>query len=104
VPTVVFSGEEATSPTASTEAILITATIEADENREIMTVDIPNAFVQMEIENKEERVLMKIKGPLEEMLVKIQPDVYENDLIEEGSETVIYVQVLKHNVECYKHH
>jgi Reverse transcriptase (RNA-dependent DNA polymerase) len=87
--------KEATSPTALTEAIMITAAIEADENRDIMTVDIPNAFVQTEIENKDERVMMKIKGQLAEMLVKIEPEVYENYLIEEDNEKVIYVQVLK---------
>jgi Reverse transcriptase (RNA-dependent DNA polymerase) len=69
---------------------MITAAIEADENRDIMTVDIPNAFVQTEIENKDERVMMKIKGQLAEMLVKIEPEVYEKD-----NEKVIYVQVLK---------
>jgi hypothetical protein len=33
-------------------------------------VETPNAFVQTTIENKEERVMMKINGPLAEMLVK----------------------------------
>ena len=33
--------EDATSPTAATESILITATIDAKENRDIMTADIP---------------------------------------------------------------
>jgi hypothetical protein len=74
---------------------MITATIEADKNRDIMTVDIPNAFVQTEIENKDERVMMKIKGQLAEILVKIEPEVYENYLIEEDNEKLIYVQVLK---------
>jgi hypothetical protein len=51
--------EEATSPTALTQAIMITAAIEADENRDVMTVDIPNAFVQTEIESRDERIIMK---------------------------------------------
>ena len=38
--------EEATSPTASTDAIFVTATIDAKQNRDVMTLDIPNAFVQ----------------------------------------------------------
>jgi hypothetical protein len=74
---------------------MISAAIEADENRDIMTVDIPNAFIQTEIKNNDERVMMKIKGQLAEMLVKIEPEVYENYLIEEDNEKVIYVQVLK---------
>ena len=87
--------EEATSPTALTEAIIITAAIEADENRDVMTVDIPNAFVQTEMEDKEERIIMKIKGPLAEMLVRIEPEVYESYVIQEDNEKVVYVQVLK---------
>jgi len=31
---------------AATEAILITGVIEAKQHRDIMTLDIPNAFVQ----------------------------------------------------------
>jgi hypothetical protein len=37
--------EEAASPTVLTESILLTATIEAEEERDVMTSDIPNAFV-----------------------------------------------------------
>ena len=43
-------------------------------SRDVMTVDMHNAFVQTEMENKDERKLMKIKGPLAEVLVKIEPD------------------------------
>jgi hypothetical protein len=56
-----------------------------------MTVDISNTFVQTEIENKDERGMMKIKGQLAEMLVKIEPEVYENYLIEEDNEKVTHV-------------
>jgi hypothetical protein len=86
---------EATSPTALIEAIMITAAIKAHENRDIMTVDIPNAFVQTEIESRDERIIMKIKGPLATMLVSIEPEVYESYIIEEDKEKVIYVEVLK---------
>jgi Reverse transcriptase (RNA-dependent DNA polymerase) len=87
--------DEASSPTALTEAIMMTAAIEADENRDVMTADIPNAFVQTEMENKAERIMMKIKGPLAEMLVTIEPEIYSAYIIEEDNQKVIYVQVLK---------
>jgi hypothetical protein len=86
---------EATSPTALKEAIMITAAIEADENRDIMTVYIPNAFVQTEIESRDERIIMKMKGPLATMLVSIEAEVYASYVIEEDNEKVIYVEVLK---------
>jgi hypothetical protein len=51
---------------------MITAAIEADEDRDIIMIDISNAFVQIEIENKEERVMMM-------MQVNIEPDVYKKN-------------------------
>ena len=42
--------DDAASPTASTDAILITGVIEAKQNRDVMTSDVPNAFVQREVE------------------------------------------------------
>jgi hypothetical protein len=55
---------EAASPTAMTESHLITAVIKAKQGRDIMTADIPNAFVQTNIEKKPsgERIIMKIRG------------------------------------------
>lgn len=43
--------EEAASPTASTEAILLTAVIDAAEGRDVATVNIPNAFIQTDVGN-----------------------------------------------------
>jgi hypothetical protein len=46
--------EDAASPTALTKAFLITAAIKADEQRDIMTVDIPNSFLQTDIADNQE--------------------------------------------------
>jgi hypothetical protein len=37
--------EDAASPTAATESILLTATIDAKESRDVTSPDIPNEFV-----------------------------------------------------------
>ena len=65
-----MSREEASSPTALTESLLLTATIDAKEGRDVMTADIPNAFVQIDIDASPdgERVIMKITGKLVNML------------------------------------
>jgi hypothetical protein len=56
--------DDAASPTAMTESILITATIDAKQKRDVMTADIPNAFVQTNVDKKNqvkgERIIMKI--------------------------------------------
>jgi hypothetical protein len=56
--------DEAASPTAMTESILITATIDVKQKRDVMIADIPNAFVQTDIDDKNhiegQRIIMKI--------------------------------------------
>ena len=44
--------EDASSPTVSTEAVMLTCVIDANENRDVTIVDIPNAFVQTVVEDK----------------------------------------------------
>ena len=49
------------SPMAATEAILITGVIKAKQIRDIMTLDIPIAFVQKPIPKDCDKVMMKLK-------------------------------------------
>jgi hypothetical protein len=63
-----ISKEEAASPTVSVESTFITATIAAAEKRKVRCYDVPNAFVNMDID---EDVIMVLKGELAEMMVKI---------------------------------
>ena len=44
-----ISREDAASPTVHMESILLTTVIDAKENRDIMTADIPNAFIQAQM-------------------------------------------------------
>ena len=44
-----LSKEESASPTASLESIFLTAVIDAKENRDVMTADIPNTFIQAKL-------------------------------------------------------
>ena len=43
---------DAKSPNAALESVLLTATIDAKEGRDVAIVDIPNAFVTTRIEKK----------------------------------------------------
>jgi hypothetical protein len=45
--------DKAASPTAMAESHLITAMIEAKQGHDVMTADIPNAFVQTDVEEQE---------------------------------------------------
>ena len=47
--------EEVSSPTAASESIFLTGTIETKQNRDIMTLDIPNAFVYTTISQNKKK-------------------------------------------------
>ena len=59
--------EEAAAPTVALELVFITLTIDAKENREVVTIDIPGAFLHAD---NEDYVIMKMVGPLAELMVK----------------------------------
>ena len=69
--------EDVSSPTVSTEAVLLTALIDALEERCVVICDIPNAFMQSDIGTKpgESRTALVLRGVIVEMLLKIDPDL-----------------------------
>jgi hypothetical protein len=77
---------------------LITGVIEAKEERDVMTCNIPNAFIQAYLPKKEpgeDRVVMKITGVLVDMLAGIKPKLYGPAVVMENQKKAIYVEVLK---------
>jgi hypothetical protein len=50
--------------------------VDANKNRDGAIVDIPNAFVQSIVEDEKYKVLIRIRGPLVDILVSITPNVY----------------------------
>ena len=73
-----ISKDEASSPTAYTEAIIITCIIDAKEGRDVAMADLPNAFCQTEItdEDAEHRVIVRIRGAVVDILCEIDSDFY----------------------------
>ena len=56
------------SPTMNVEALFITCIIDALEGREVMTCDIPGAFMQSEMV---ELVHMKLEGEIALLLIRL---------------------------------
>ena len=84
---------DATSPTVATEAVFLTAVIDALENREVAIVDIPGAFMQVDLDD--ELVIVRLTGKMVELLIEIDPDMYRPYLTHERGEPVLYVELLK---------
>ena len=73
--------DDTASPTVMLQSVFLTCGIEAHEGRDVAIVDIPNAFIQTE--HSGEMVIMKIKGELAEILVKVCPELYGDYLVYE---------------------
>ncbi len=71
-----LSKEDSSSPTAATELVLLTAIVDAAENRDVAIIDIPNGFIQTRVENEKDRVIIRIWGVVVDWLVAIAPKVY----------------------------
>jgi hypothetical protein len=68
--------EDASSPTVSSEAVLLTCVVDANKNRNVAIVDIPNAFVQTIVEDEKDKALIGSCGPLVDVLVSIAHNFY----------------------------
>jgi hypothetical protein len=73
--------QDASSPTAALESVLLTAVIDAMEGREVVIVDIPNAFVQTRLENDEDKAIMRMRGKLAKLMVKVAPEIHTKHVI-----------------------
>jgi hypothetical protein len=69
------SKEEASSPTVTTESVLLTCITYTEEGRDVAVADMPNAFIQTRVEDKKDMVFMKIRRTLVDMSLDIAPDV-----------------------------
>ena len=88
--------DEAASPTASTDSILLTSVIDAKQGRDVMTADVPNAFVQCRVtEINGERIVMKIRGDLVDILLELDPTLYGEHVVHVGKSKILYVLMLK---------
>jgi hypothetical protein len=84
--------EETSSPTVATESLMLSCAIDARENRDVATVDIPVAFMQADMEGI---VDMKLEGPMADMFAKLDPKLYSEHVRTEHGKSVLYVRLKK---------
>ena len=84
--------EEAAAPTVALESVFVTATIDAKERREVVTIDIPGAFLHAD---NEDYVIMKMNGSLAELMVKTDPKIYRKYVTIKKGRQVLYLQLQK---------
>jgi hypothetical protein len=86
------SKQEASSPTFSIESLMISCIIDTKQGRDVATVDIPGAFMQVDMD---EIVHMRLEGTMVELVVRLSPETYSKYVVKEGSKSVFYVQLKK---------
>jgi hypothetical protein len=84
--------EDTSAPTVSTEALFLTSAVDAHEGRKVISVDVPGAFMQCDID---ELIHVKLEGVMAKMMVRIDPDKYGPYLTEENGVPVLYMRLLK---------
>ena len=89
--------KDASSSTAYMESIMLTATIDAEEERDVATIDIPNFFIHTLVERKpgEDKIVLKIRGVLVDMLMQMDPELYGPLIVYENGKKVLYTEVLQ---------
>jgi Reverse transcriptase (RNA-dependent DNA polymerase) len=65
-----LSKEDTSSPTVAIESVNLSCVIDADENRDVATVDIPGAFLHADMDDT---VYLKIDGDMALMLTNLAP-------------------------------
>jgi phage terminase large subunit GpA-like protein len=68
------SKDETSSPTVSTKAVFLTAVVNAQERHKVMTINIPGAFMHVDIN---ELVHVRLEGPMAKLLTLVDPDKYQ---------------------------
>ena len=85
--------EDATSPTVGIDNVFTTGAINAHEGRDVMTFDIPGAFITTKTD---EYVIMTLRGQLCEIMTRIDPKLYRKYITKDKrGNPVLYVQLYK---------
>jgi len=84
--------EETSSSTVAVESLLLSATMDAYERRDMAFVDIPGAFMQADMVGN---VHVKLEGRLAELLTKLDPKLYNEYLYNNNGKPTMYVKLKK---------
>ena len=90
--------EEATSPTVSTESLMVSLVIDAFEKRDVAIFDVPGAYLNAYMPD-DKFVLLKLEGEFVDIMCEVNPE-YTNDVRHEQGKKVLYLRVLKALYGC----
>jgi hypothetical protein len=84
--------QETSAPTVAIESLFLTSVIDTKERRNVVTMDIPGAFLQRDVGGL---IHVRLEGPLITLLTKVDPKLYKQYIVNEKGKPVLYVKLLK---------
>jgi hypothetical protein len=70
--------------------VFVTSTIDARENREVVTIDIPGAFLHA---TNKDYVVMQMNRTLAKLMAKTDPKLYRKYLVDKKGKKVPYLRL-----------
>ena len=81
------------SPNVTTKGLIPSTSIDAQEERDMAIVDVGSASLHSE---NDEEILMKLRGKIVELLVQLEPTMYQKYVtVGPNREPILYVRLLK---------
>lgn len=82
---------------ASGESVVPTTTVDAKEDQDKMSADVPNANAQenLNVKDGETRMIKKITGVLVDLMVETAPEVHGDFVVSEKENKALHGQALK---------
>ena len=91
-----YSKSDITSPTVSSDSLLMSLVIDAKEGRAVGTADVPGAYLQAEMTDF---VIVKMTGSSVDVMCQVNPD-FSAYVISEGKRKVLYLRLNKALYGC----
>ena len=91
-----FTKEQTTSPTVSTDALMLSILIDALERRDVATADVAGAYLHAHMKDF---TLLKVEGPSVDKLCDVSPE-YKKFVCYEDGKKVLYLKLLKALYGC----
>jgi len=84
--------DEASLPTVSLEAMMLSCAIDAKEGRFVIVTNIPGAFLHADMEDN---IHILLKGTIMELIIKLEPTIYRKHNWYNQRETYVICQAEK---------
>ena len=95
---VLYTKEETTSPTISSDALMLTLLVDAKERRDVATADVEGAYLNAKMDDF---VLMRFSGDTVDILCDVNPDYTPFVIMDQGKRT-LFLRLKKALYGCVK--